>query len=106
MAWHKVFDSFEAAAEVIKDRTAILLLLNDQPVCIARYGNELFATSDYCPHNKERLHNGVVNHLGEIICPWHQYRYDLTDGRECQARTSDLATYPVKSDENGVYLKL
>ncbi|HMJ69440.1 MAG TPA: hypothetical protein VK508_11110 [Cyclobacteriaceae bacterium] len=41
---------------------------------------------------------------GEVICPWHGYRFNLKTGRESAERSRDLTTYPVKEDEEGVFI--
>jgi nitrite reductase/ring-hydroxylating ferredoxin subunit len=45
-----------------------------------------------------------VNHLGEIICPWHNYCFNLQSGRELHNRSAHLTVYPVKSDASGLYV--
>jgi len=50
------------------------------------------------------LSKGKVNYLGEVICPWHNYRFDLQSGRESSTRSADLITYPLKIDEAGFFV--
>jgi nitrite reductase/ring-hydroxylating ferredoxin subunit len=59
---------------------------------------------DACPHNGESLSKGSVNHLGEIICPWHNYCFDLQTGREMLNRSGQLKVYPVKCHADGLYV--
>jgi nitrite reductase/ring-hydroxylating ferredoxin subunit len=46
----------------------------------------------------------MVNYLGDVICPWHGYRFNLKTGREANEQAKDLITYPVKEEEEGVFI--
>jgi nitrite reductase/ring-hydroxylating ferredoxin subunit len=83
-----------------------LLIVQGKRICIVRRENTLYAVEDKCPHNGESLSKGAVNYLGEIICPWHGQRFSLKTGREGEERSRDLITYPVKQDQEGVYIGL
>ncbi len=42
---------------------------------------ELFAVSARCRHQLADLSQGHVDADGCLVCPWHQSRYDVRDGR-------------------------
>ena len=46
-----------------------------------RGDGELFAVSRRCRHQLADLSEGTVDADGCLVCPWHQSRYDVTDGR-------------------------
>lgn len=104
MKWYKVFDSEEVAEKTIGAQSAILLKIGDKRLCMARHNNDYYVTDDKCPHNGESLSKGKVNFLGEIICPWHNYRYSLKHGSECEGKTQDLDTYSVERREDGIFV--
>ncbi len=83
-----------------------LLIVQGKRICIVRRENALYAVEDKCPHNGESLSKGTVNYLGEIICPWHGQRFSLKTGREGEERSRDLVIYPVKQEEEAVYIGL
>lgn len=68
------------------------------------HNNSFYAVQDRCTHNSESLSKGSVNYLGEIICPWHNYRFDLESGKECASRSAELITYPVRIKEDGFFI--
>ena len=106
MDWVKIFSSvgqMESSMVINKPR---LLLVRNKRLCLIRMENQIVAVEDKCPHNGESLSRGQVNFLGEVVCPWHNYRFDLTTGRESGERTRDLTTYPVKMDSDGVFVGL
>jgi nitrite reductase/ring-hydroxylating ferredoxin subunit len=65
---------------------------------------EFYAVQDGCSHNGESLSGGRVNYIGEIICPWHNYRFDLKSGRACDSDCADLRTFPVRYDASGFFI--
>lgn len=106
MKWVRVFESIEKALSTIDEGKAKLLLVGDHRIALARHENQIFATADKCPHNGESLSKGKVNYLGELICPWHNYRYDLKHGTECQHRTKEVRTFLIEIKADGVYIGL
>jgi NAD(P)H-dependent nitrite reductase small subunit len=60
--------------------TRALALFND--------GGDLFAIDDTCPHQGASLGEGTL-HQGRVICPWHQWVFEVRSGR-C-ATVPDLA---------------
>ena len=104
MKWYKIFDSKEKALATVPVNTAKLLKIGERKFAIANYKNQLFITDDRCPHNGDSLSNGRINHLGEIICPWHNYQYHLQSGKEAQDRSGDLTTYVVENRDDGIYV--
>ena len=103
-AWFRIFPSKAEAESVLPPNAPQKLILNGKPLCIVRINKEIFAMDDTCPHNKASLSGGWVNTFNEIICPLHEYRYDLISGRESALRCDDLQTYRVRADDDGVFL--
>ncbi len=106
MEWWKIFDSDNEARLRVKEHKPQLVVVNGRRVCLVLHLGEFFAVQDACSHNGESLSKGVVNYLGEIICPWHNYRFQLGTGRACDSSSPDLITFPVKSDDSGFFIKL
>jgi nitrite reductase (NADH) small subunit len=54
--------------------------------------DELFATQAECPHKQGPLADGLLGgHT--LICPLHEYRFDLTSGA-CESGPCKLEIYP------------
>ncbi|MFN3840783.1 MAG: Rieske (2Fe-2S) protein [Cyclobacteriaceae bacterium] len=104
MEWVKLFaNEAEASARLMHGKPQ-LAIIHGKRICLVLYKHLFYAVQDRCTHNGESLSKGAVNHLGEIICPWHNYCFDLQTGRELSARSADLKTYPIKTDETGFYV--
>ena len=100
----KIFSSFAQAEEALALAQPKKLVLNGRPFCIIRTNSGIYITENACPHNRASLHEGVVNAFDELICPLHEYRFDLVTGREYAQRCDDLPTYEVRVNEDGVFL--
>jgi nitrite reductase/ring-hydroxylating ferredoxin subunit len=104
MEWIKIFGSdAEARRQILADKPQLLVLYGKR-ICLALHNDKFFAVQDACTHNGESLSKGTINYLGEVICPLHNYQFDLQSGRECSSRSRDLTTYPVKIDESGFFV--
>lgn len=104
MEWIKIFSSEEEARKRMSQKSLQLLILHDERICLAFTHDQFHAVQDRCPHNGESLSKGHVNHMGEVICPWHNYCFNLQTGSEIQNRSKDLKTYPINVDDTGFYI--
>ena len=106
MEWIKIFSSSEEARQRLKEKIPQLLIVRGQSICLVMREGSLYAVENKCPHNGESLSKGVVNFMGEIVCPWHGYRFNLKTGMECAERSRDLLIYPMKQNEEGIFIAL
>ncbi|MEK6781032.1 MAG: Rieske 2Fe-2S domain-containing protein [Bacteroidota bacterium] len=104
MEWIKVFSSGNEARKRLKENVPQLLIINRKRLCLVLRNNIFYVVQDSCSHHGESLSKGMVNYLGEIICPWHGHQFNLTTGRECSERSADLETYPVKENQDGFFI--
>jgi nitrite reductase/ring-hydroxylating ferredoxin subunit len=104
MEWIKIFSSHAEADSRIPEKKPQLVIIGETRICLVRFKSTYAAVQDSCSHNGESLSKGHVNYLGEIICPWHNYCFELRTGREMQRRSEPLKTYPIKIDETGFFI--
>jgi 3-phenylpropionate/trans-cinnamate dioxygenase ferredoxin subunit len=104
MEWIKIFITPSETRSRLLENKPRLLVVHGKRICLVLHNNKAYAVGDTCPHNGESLSRGSINQWGEIICPWHGYRYQLKNGRESSERCRDLETYPTKEDETGFYI--
>ena len=104
MEWIKIFSSQQEARERLAKKRTQLVIIGARRICVAFYDGKFFAVQDSCTHNGESLSGGQINYAGEIICPWHNYRFELNTGKSCEPSCRDLITYPVKADEDGFFV--
>jgi 3-phenylpropionate/trans-cinnamate dioxygenase ferredoxin subunit len=106
MEWIKIFSQRVEANSKLSENKPQLVIMREKRICLVKRNNCFYAVSNKCPHNGESLSKGTVNAAGEIVCPWHGYQFDLATGREYQERCADLETFPVRDEEDGLYIAL
>lgn len=106
MAWYQVFPSADEANNRVKDRSSILIKIKGKLIMLARFNGKFFASENECPHQGYSLNEGPINYLGEVVCPWHSYRFNLKTGQEAGNNCRDLTTYEVKVDDEGLFINL
>jgi nitrite reductase/ring-hydroxylating ferredoxin subunit len=104
MEWIKIFADEREALRRIQPGKPQLLVVHGKRICLTLLENSFVAVQDACSHNGESLSKGHINYLGEIICPWHNYRFDLKTGSACDSSSPDLKTYPIKLNESGFFI--
>lgn len=79
--------------------------VNGRGVLICRNDDDqLYAVDEICPHKNQSMERApIIN--GEIICPHHQYRFDLRTGR-CNRRCAPVQTYDLEVRDNQVWVKI
>lgn len=76
--------------------------------CIAEFrtdGDEVFATSDRCPHKGGPLSEGIV-HGKSVTCPLHNWVFSLETGEAQGADEGQIATYPTRVENGRVLMDL
>ena len=106
MEWVKIFSSVNDMEKALPPKLPRLLVVRGIRVCMVMQEGNLYAVEDTCTHNGESLSKGVINFSNEVVCPWHGHRFNLKTGRECEERSRDLVTYPVKIEPEGVFIGL
>ena len=82
------------------------MLLGSKEVGLIREGTDVYVFSLHCPHRGASLMNGMINQKNEIICPLHQYRFDLKTGKTTAGYCPDLDVYPSKLSDEGLEITL
>ena len=106
MEWIKIFPHEAATRAYIQEHVPRLIIVGGQRICLVLHEGKFFAVQDKCTHSCASLSKGRINYRGEIICPFHGFRFDLNGGMACDSQSRDLTTYPIKSDDNGFFIGL
>ena len=106
MEWVKIFESEGRARKVVSENVPQLVIVNGARIFLAIHHGRFYALQDRCTHNGESLSKGKINYRGEIVCPWHGYRFQLNGGMACDSSCRDLVTYPIKIDDTGFFIGL
>ncbi|MDX2189680.1 MAG: Rieske 2Fe-2S domain-containing protein [Bacteroidota bacterium] len=106
--WFQVFEKIETAKEKVAINQAVTVLIEDKKICLARTKSGWYAVADVCPHLGASLSKGKCNNFDEIVCPWHNYRFDLKLGHETSGQGTGLGIgiYKVEERNTGLYIGL
>lgn len=74
-------------------------------LAVCRQGELVFAVDARCPHVGGPLDRGRLEE-GELICPWHRWRFRLKDGRCMTVRGNSLRTFPCHVRKGRVFVEV
>lgn len=100
----KLFGSEQDAKEAVPLGTIKKLSVKGQEYVIVHTKNGFAVAEAFCPHMKESLHKGKLNAFNQIICPLHEYRFDLVTGSESANKCRELQIFQIEIKHDGVYL--
>jgi len=72
-----------------------------QTIALFNVEGTIYATDNTCLHQGGPLGEGEL--MGEVvICPWHQWEYNVRTGEKVGDSSLKLATYPVQVEGNDI----
>ncbi|SIS64513.1 nitrite reductase (NADH) small subunit [Roseivivax lentus] len=83
-------------ARIVKTRMGCVALFRTDP-------EEVFATSDRCPHRGGPLSEGIV-HDRKVTCPLHNWVFSLETGAAQGADEGVIATFPVRVEAGRILI--
>lgn len=99
--WHRVASDVEALQ--FPANNIITANCDGKTISLGRHNGEIFAFAYKCPHASGILANGNIDALGNVVCPLHRYKFNITNGRNTSGEGYYLKTYPVEVREDGVF---
>lgn len=74
---------------------ARMVQVADKLIAIFLHEGQYFAIDDTCPHMGDSLSRGYVER-GIVTCPWHAWRFRLSDGAWADNPRIKIGSYPVQ----------
>lgn len=74
-----------------------------QGILLCKERGKVYAFDEICPHKEQSMAHGVV-FQGTLVCPWHQYKFDLESGACKRRRCPPATTIAVKIVGREVHL--
>ena len=75
--------------------------VNGNPVAVWNINGNYYAFQNVCPHRGGPVGEGEIE--GNIItCPWHGFRFDVTNGACAQNPAMKISTYEVRVEGNDI----
>ncbi|MEM9953524.1 MAG: glutamate synthase-related protein [Chloroflexota bacterium] len=77
------------------------VFVNERDIALYRYEDDFYALDNTCVHRQGKLGDGWMDGAN-VICPLHQWDYDVRTGVSRWNSKETVATYPVKVDGDSV----
>jgi nitrite reductase/ring-hydroxylating ferredoxin subunit len=80
--------------------------VNGVPVSIWNIGGKLHAIADTCPHAGGPLSEGFIDEELVVTCPWHGWKFCVTDGKSPVVPSMSVPVYNVKVEGEDVLVEV
>ena len=96
--------------EDIPENGGACVLLDGEQIAIYNFKKrgEWYATQNLCPHKQQMaLSRGMIGSTGEepkVACPFHKKTFSLKSGACLSGDDYEIKTYPVKVEDNNVFV--
>ena len=100
--WHKVAE-YLSEIDFSSNHIAVAEV-NGKKICLGKYNDSLFAFAYKCPHAGGLLAHGHIDPIGNVVCPMHRYKFNITNGRNSSGEGHYLKHWPVELRGDGIYV--
>ncbi|HEX8462153.1 MAG TPA: Rieske 2Fe-2S domain-containing protein [Segetibacter sp.] len=100
--WHKIADNIDIIDW--QNNNLALIDVAGKKITLARNNNAVNACAHKCPHASGIMADGFIDALGNIVCPLHRYKFNLSNGRNASGEGYYLKVYPVENRETGIFI--
>lgn len=91
-----------ASTKDLARRRKLRVEVDGLAIALFEAAGRVFAFADSCIHQDRSLAKGTLLH-GKVICPGHQWQFDLETGYE-EGQDRCQPTYPVRVEEEIIYV--
>ncbi len=88
-----------------KEGTMVATTVEGKKVFVTMNNGVLYAAENRCPHEDIELTLGCLKG-DRVKCSLHGYSFDLDTGDSSEEDVDNLQTYPIKQENNKIYIKL
>ena len=82
-----------------------IIEVGDKEIALFNYKGDYYAIDNICPHRGAPLGEGRIEE-GILICPNHEWRFELKSGWCPQDPELSTEVYPIKVHEGKIYVRL
>lgn len=80
--------------------------VNERLIAVFNRGGQFYAIDDRCPHQGASLGAGAVDAEGVVTCPWHAWRFSVTDGAWCDNPRLGVDTFEVRVEGDDIQVRV
>ncbi|MCA9189652.1 MAG: Rieske 2Fe-2S domain-containing protein [Planctomycetales bacterium] len=94
---------YTTIAEVgsIAEGKSAVFKVQGRMIAVFNVGGQYHAIDDFCPHMGASLAEGHVEE-DTVTCPWHAWRFRVTDGTWCDNPRIKIDAFPVRLEGNQI----
>ena len=81
------------------------VVIGKKLIALFHVDGNYFAIDDVCPHMGASLSGGQVED-GIVTCPWHAWRFRLTDGAWADNPRIKIGCYPVRIEGEQIQIQV
>ena len=100
--WFKVADNSGEIAW--QDNGLAVAEAGGRKITLARTADGILACAYKCPHASGILADGFIDALGNIVCPLHRYKFNLSNGRNVSGEGYYLKVYAIEERAAGIFV--
>lgn len=93
------------AEEAVKEGEGKTVAVGSKLIALFKTEGKLYAIDDFCPHMGASLSGGHLENA-VVTCPWHAWRFRLTDGAWADNPRIKIGCYPVRVEAGQVQVEL
>jgi nitrite reductase (NADH) small subunit len=82
-----------------------IIEVGDKEIALFNYKGDFYAIDNTCPHRGSPLGEGRIEE-GILICPGHEWRFELKSGWCPQNPELNTEVYPIKVHNGKIYVRL
>lgn len=94
-----------AEAELPKPGKVKEVMAAGRAFCVANLGGAICVLNGECPHEGGPLGEGHIEN-GRVVCPWHEYAFDLRTGAEKQDPEMKAEVYASVVEDGALKAKI
>ena len=100
-------DDFVTVAKVgaIPEGEGRSFQVGDRLVAVFLQNGRYFAIDDLCPHMGASLGAGYVDEEGIVTCPWHAWRFCISDGKWADNPRLAVDTFEVRIQDDAIQVR-
>jgi nitrite reductase/ring-hydroxylating ferredoxin subunit len=103
--WHRIATMYEVDHDlVLPELTVKTIVVEGKKICLGRYKNAYYAIGDKCMHAGGSLGEGKCDLNGNVICPFHRYKYNMVTGKNVSGEGYYAYTFPLETRADGIYI--
>jgi nitrite reductase (NADH) small subunit len=96
-------NTFLCKVEKVPQMRPLKVMKDGRGILVCEEAGKIYAFDEACPHKGLSMEHGVVLQ-GMLVCPWHQYKFDLETGRCRRRRCAPATPIEVEIKEDEVHL--